>query len=175
MLEQYIGDNKTHTVPLTWEDAAFTPGATWGLVFTAKRKATDPDADAIIQKASGAGLTASTSNADIALVPDDSNAFKATRRLYCAIRATHVSTGETRTVWVDNLKFERAPAHLTTTSIPVVTTTDPAPFAGTVTLGDVLTLLGIPSYASLTAANTALAIGKIYYDTTLLTLNVTTE
>jgi hypothetical protein len=174
MLEQYIGDNKTHQVPLTWEEAAFTPGGTWGLTFTAKRKATDPDADAVIQKASGVGLSASDSTASIVLVPDDSNAFKATRQLYCAIRATHSGTGETRTVWADKIKFERAPAHLPTTTIPVITTTDPAPFAGDVTTAAVLAALGVPSYATVAAANAALAIGKIYYDTTLATLNVTT-
>ena len=42
------------------------------------------------------------------------------------------------------------------------------------TLNATLTLLGIPTYDDLTAANTALAVGKIYYDTALATLNVTT-
>jgi hypothetical protein len=36
------------------------------------------------------------------------------------------------------------------------------------------TLLGIPAYANLTAANAALAIGQPYYDTTLLKLQITT-
>ena len=42
------------------------------------------------------------------------------------------------------------------------------------TTASILTLLGVPTHANLTAANTALPIGKIYYDTTLATLNVTT-
>ena len=58
--------------------------------------------------------------------------------------------------------------------------------AGSATAGDardtlglgtaaaIATLLGLPTYADLTAANTALGIGKIYYDTALATLNVTT-
>jgi len=37
-----------------------------------------------------------------------------------------------------------------------------------------LTTLGVPTYANLTAANAALTIGRIYYDTALATLNVTT-
>lgn len=42
------------------------------------------------------------------------------------------------------------------------------------TLTSVLTLLGVSSYANLAAANLALTVGKIYYDTSLGTLNVTT-
>lgn len=42
------------------------------------------------------------------------------------------------------------------------------------TLGSLLTTIGIPTYANLTDANTALGIGKPYYDTALLTLNITT-
>jgi hypothetical protein len=41
-------------------------------------------------------------------------------------------------------------------------------------LTQLLLVLGISSYTDLTEANTSLAIGKIYYDTTLETLNVTT-
>jgi hypothetical protein len=41
-------------------------------------------------------------------------------------------------------------------------------------LGSALTLFGLTSYADLTAANAALPIGRIYYDQTLNTLNVTT-
>jgi hypothetical protein len=175
MLTQFIADSKTHEVALAWEDAAFTPGSDWALVFTAKRKAADPDSAAIIQKATGAGISATGSYATITLVRADTEDFTATRTLYCGIRATHGITGATRTVWQDKIKFERGIPQETTTTIPVVTTEDPVPFAGSVTLAAVLTALGVPTYADLAAANTALAIGKIYYDTALATLNVTTE
>lgn len=38
----------------------------------------------------------------------------------------------------------------------------------------ILTLLGVPTYANLTAANAALAIGVPYYDTALSKLQITT-
>jgi len=38
----------------------------------------------------------------------------------------------------------------------------------------IVTLLGLPTYANLTAANTALTIGSIYYDTALTKINITT-
>jgi len=41
-------------------------------------------------------------------------------------------------------------------------------------LTSVLTALGVPSYANLTAANVALAIGQPYYDTTLNKLQLAT-
>jgi hypothetical protein len=43
-----------------------------------------------------------------------------------------------------------------------------------INLAYILTALGITTYADLATANAALAIGKIYYDTALATLNVTT-
>ena len=42
------------------------------------------------------------------------------------------------------------------------------------TAATIVAALGVPTYADLTAANAALAIGKIYFDTALSSLNVTT-
>ena len=46
--------------------------------------------------------------------------------------------------------------------------------AATVGTATIVAALGVPTYADLTAANAALAIGKIYFDTALSSLNVTT-
>lgn len=43
-----------------------------------------------------------------------------------------------------------------------------------VKIADILSTLGVPTYANLTAANAALSIGSIYYDTALATLNTAT-
>ena len=46
--------------------------------------------------------------------------------------------------------------------------------AATVTLASELLLLGITEYANLSAANAALSIGSIYYDTALAKIHITT-
>lgn len=43
-----------------------------------------------------------------------------------------------------------------------------------VDLSAILIILGIPSYTNLTVANTALAIGQPYFDTTLNKIQITT-
>ncbi|MEI6654052.1 MAG: hypothetical protein WCP45_04735 [Verrucomicrobiota bacterium] len=49
-LTQYYGDLVTHSIPLVKDGAAFVPGDEWNLIFTAKRRSSDPDTAAIIQK-----------------------------------------------------------------------------------------------------------------------------
>ena len=96
-LHQYLGDSVTHTVPLLWRGISFEPGNAWGLIWTAKEKTSDPDSAAVIQKASGLGITVTGSVASIALVPQDS-AELAASVLVWDIQAQHLSTGEVRTV-----------------------------------------------------------------------------
>ena len=43
-----------------------------------------------------------------------------------------------------------------------------------ITAASILTLIGIPTYADLTAANTDLLIGKPFYNTALSKLDITT-
>ena len=72
ILSQRIGDNKTHSIPLSWLGRAFSPGADYNLLFTVKG---DPDAEddtaAAIQKMTGFGITVSASTALVSLIPFD--------------------------------------------------------------------------------------------------------
>ena len=55
-----------------------------------------------------------------------------------------------------------------------VTITDGVISVAAVNAATIVAALGVPTYADLTAANAGLAIGKIYFDTALSSLNVTT-
>lgn len=128
-LLQYLGDSVTHTVPLLWRGLSFEPGNAWGLIWTAKEKTSDPDSAAVIQKASGLGLSVTGSVASIALVPQDS-AELAAIVLVWDIQAQHLTTGEVRTVAFGRLELARDVTRETTTSIPVQTTEPPYPGGG---------------------------------------------
>ena len=132
-LTQYIRDSVTHELGLTWPlgGAAFSPDGDWALIFTAKRRATAPDASALIQKASGAGITVGGSTASVAIVPADTTDLTATETFLCDVQAQHVLTGEVRTVWVGRLQCILDITRETTTSIPVHTTEPPLPFSNT--------------------------------------------
>ena len=138
LLVQSLGDSKTHSIPLEWEGAAFSPGAAWVLIFTAKGNPEDPDTSALIQKTSGAGITVIGSTASVQLVPGDTVDLSAAT-LYCDVQAQHVSTGEVRTVALDlRLKLKRDITRQTSTSVPVITTEPPVPFEVDVTSEQVL-------------------------------------
>ena len=128
-LHQYLGDSVTHTVPLLWRGISFEPGNAWGLIWTAKEKTSDPDSAAVIQKASGLGITVTGSVASIALVPQDS-AELAASVLVWDIQAQHLSTGEVRTVAFGRLDLARDVTRETAISIPVQTTEPPYPGGG---------------------------------------------
>lgn len=69
------------------------------------------------------------------------------------------------------LQWDRANSRL----VVITSAGDELPVAGgSVTTAAILTALGVPSYASLAAANAALAVGMPYYDTTLSKLQITT-
>jgi len=128
-LTQYSGDSVTHTIPLKWQGAAFTPGTDWGLVFTAKRSARDADAAAVFQKASGAGIIASGSNALVSTVALDTVAL-GTMTLVWDIQAVHATLGTVRTVAFGPLEIKRDITREVTTSTTVHTTETPLPFGG---------------------------------------------
>jgi hypothetical protein len=116
-----IGDSTTFTLPLRWKKAAFTPGNDWSLIFTAKSDPDDSDANAKIQKATGAGLTATGSNAALDIVPADTLTLP-DEVLFCDIQAQHTTSGEVRTVWQERWQLARDITRETTTSIPIFTT-----------------------------------------------------
>jgi len=119
-----IGDSKTLAIPMDWEGAPFEPGSDWGLIFTAKLAEADLDVDAVIQKATGAGITATGSVAYVALVPDDTSSIDA-GIVYCDIQAQHLTSGEIRTIRAIYLNLKRDITRGTSASIPIYTT-DPA-------------------------------------------------
>jgi hypothetical protein len=62
-LAAIVGDTQVLRIPMRWENQPFDPTG-FQLIFTAKRRLTDADADAVIQKtSSGGGITVSGSTA----------------------------------------------------------------------------------------------------------------
>jgi hypothetical protein len=119
---QYIGDSKTHAIPLVTDDgAAFTPGTDWTLIFTAKLdKLADADTEAAFQKASGAGITVTGSTASVRVLPEDTKDLTAAT-LYIDIQAQHLTTGEVKTVALDKIKLIRDVTRQTTVSRTIYT------------------------------------------------------
>jgi len=142
MITLYIRDSKTLEIPLAWESSPFVAGTAWALIFTAKHDADDEDAAAAFQKASGAGITTSGSNAFVAIVPDDTDGLESST-LYCDVRAQHADDGRRRTVWQGRIRLIKDITRETTTSIPVHTTGSPLPFGPSVsvTAGDELEIV----------------------------------
>jgi hypothetical protein len=130
-LSAFLGDSASLAIPLEWLGASFDPGEDWTLIFTAKKKASDLDAAAIIQKGTGLGITSSAGLATVALVPDDTVDIKVCN-LFCDVQAQHIDTGEVRTVGYARLELLRDITRDTEISIPVITTEAPSPIAGAV-------------------------------------------
>ena len=128
-LVQFIGDNAPHTVPMAWAGEAFEPGAAWSLIWTAKHSAADDDGSAVVQKATGAGISVTEDTATIELVPDDTLFLPATQLVW-DLQAQSLSTGEVRTVAFGGLKLTRDVTRRTTTSLPINTLTPAVPFTG---------------------------------------------
>jgi len=126
-LKQYLGDSVTHTIRLTWLGASFTPGNEWALIFTAKTSGDDEDTAALIQKTSGAGITTSTTNALVTLVPDDTSALAAGNIVW-DVQGQSSVTDEVRTLAEGTLTLKRDKTRGVTTTIPVITTETPLPF-----------------------------------------------
>jgi hypothetical protein len=128
-LVQFIGDTAPHTVPMTWAGEAFEPGAAWSLIWTAKHSASDDDSSAVIQKATGAGISVTEDTATIELVPVDTLFLPATQLVW-DLQAQRISTGEVRTVAFGGLKLARDVTRRTITSLPINTTAPGVPFIG---------------------------------------------
>lgn len=128
-LVQYIGDTAPHTVPMAWAGEAFEPGAAWSLIWTAKHTAADDDSSAVVQKATGAGISVTEDTATIELVPDDTLFLPATQLVW-DLQAQSLTTGEVRTVAFGGLKLARDVTRRTTTSLPIFTQQPGIPIAG---------------------------------------------
>jgi hypothetical protein len=126
---QFIGDTNHHTVPMAWAGEAFEPGTSWSLIWTAKRSAADDDNSAVIQKATGAGISVTEDTATIELVPDDTLFLPATQLIW-DLQAQSLTTGEVRTVAFGGLKLTRDVTRRTTTSLPIFTAQPGIPIAG---------------------------------------------
>ena len=128
-----IGDQIVLTLPLKNADGtAFEPGDDYAMIFTAKRRDTDTDEDAVIQCATGAGIVASGSNA-VVTINRAATVDLEPCKLVCDVQAQHVVTGEiVRTVAYLILGIRRDITRETTTSVPVITTDDPLPFGPSV-------------------------------------------
>lgn len=146
-LSAFIGDSETLSIPLTRNDGSeFAPGEEYALIFTAKYVGTDPDTDAVIQKASGAGITVTGSTAVVSLVPDDT-IEESDRTLVFDVQAQHVTTAEVRTVAAGSLTLVRDITRETTTSVPVITTETPTPFSDTAVVTHAATSKPTPANA----------------------------
>ena len=123
-LAQFIGDTPAFQIPLTWADAPFIPNNNWSLIFTAKAHATDLDANALIQKTSGAGITVTGSTASVAMVPQDTQGLSPATIVW-DVQAVNTSTGAVCTVAQGSLNLVRDVTRGTTTSIAVYTENPP--------------------------------------------------
>lgn len=123
-----IGDSPVFAIPLVWGGAAFAPGEDWGLIFTLKSSAADLDPAALVQKASGVGITAAGYTALVSFVSEDTEELDPLSGVY-DVQAQHVSTGAVRTVAEGKFSLYRDITRLRQTSIPIHTTETPAPFA----------------------------------------------
>lgn len=142
-LTQFLGDSVSHLIPLRWLGSTFVPGTDWLLIWTAKASASDPDSEAIVQKASGYGITVDDSVASVAVVPEDT-AMLTLRTLLWDIQAQHTTSGEVRTVAAGNLRLSGDVTRETTPSVPIHTTEPPVPMGPTgpapvITIGTVTT------------------------------------
>ena len=99
-----FADSKTFRIPLRWNNQPFAPSSSWRLVWTLKTALSDPDEDALIQKAtSGLGITVTGDNALVTVVPIDTRGDAeadpvvppvALGTYYWGILAQHTTTGD---------------------------------------------------------------------------------
>jgi hypothetical protein len=130
MIHIFLGDSVSVPVPLTFGGAVFVPGDEWSLIATAKASPAHPDARAVIQKATGAGITAAGSTATLDIVPADTIDL-APGRLFWDIQAQRIAEPhEVRTVAFFDMLLVRDITRETTTSVPVFTTNPPFPGGG---------------------------------------------
>jgi hypothetical protein len=142
-LKTFCGDSITLTIPLSWRGAPVVPVAGDILIFTVKADLDDADASALIQKATGAGITidGTTAFAAVALVYEDT-ATLAAGTTYYDVQWQDGVTGEIKTLAAGRLELKRDATRLTTTSVPVYTTEAPIPGGEELTESAILAEIG---------------------------------
>lgn len=128
-ISQYIGDTGTHPIALARKGVAFSPGASWNLIFTVKPTAATADSGAVIQKTSSVGITTVTSTATVVILPEDTVSLTEGERVW-DIQAQHLTTGEVATVANGRMKLVRDITRSTTTTIPIYTANPAIPYTG---------------------------------------------
>lgn len=121
----YCGDTATLSIPLSTVAAdgtstAFTPGEDHLLLFTLKSAATDADSLALVQKATGTGITHSGSTALVELVHADTKDLSPARCPF-DVQAQNVATGAIQTVALGTIILERDVTREVQSSIPIHT------------------------------------------------------
>ena len=162
-LTAYRGDSMSFTIPLTNGTAAFTPGGSYSLIFTAKRSSKDPDTAAVFQKSTATGtITTSTTNAIVTVLYTDTTT-EDEPVLYWDIQAQHNSTAAVITAAKGTLTLVRDITRQTTASVPIYTV-DPAAVGGggsvtSVATGTGLTGGPVTTTGTIALANTAVTAG----------------
>lgn len=130
-----FADSKTFRIPLRWNNQPFAPSSSWRLVWTMKTALSDPDDEALIQKAtSGLGITVAGDNALVTVVPIDTRGDAeedpvippvALGTYYWGILAQHTTTGERHHVADGTLVLSQGATQEDEVSVPVYTTEPP--------------------------------------------------
>jgi hypothetical protein len=130
-LDVIRGDSAELPIQMALAGEPFFPGAGYTLIWTLKRRASDPDSAAIVQKMSGGlGITVEESIAKVALVSVDTAAREVDRPYAWDLQAQETATGKVHTVAIGKLTLEADITRGTTISIPVYTTEPAALLAG---------------------------------------------
>jgi len=123
------GDSREFVIALEKDGAAFTPDSGSGaLIFTVKNSYEDSDDEAVFQKASGAGITLSGSNATVTILRADSLDL-CLKKYFVELLWEDAESLLSQPVASGILEVDQRLTREQQTSVPVVTTDDPLPFS----------------------------------------------
>lgn len=117
-LTAHLGDTKTFSIPLRWQNRPFTPGLVWHLVFTAKFLPTDDDAAAAFQLELGNGVTATGNYARVTMARSHTMDLDPTA-LYWDVQAENLDSDDVRTVALGRLHLLQEVTHTRKSAIGV--------------------------------------------------------
>lgn len=131
-LHLYIstGDSRGLIIPMKKDGAAFAPDVDSGaLILTVKHSYLDPDDESVIQKATGAGIEWTGSNATVTLLRADTLTLAA-KDYYLELLWQDADSLLSQPVAAGLLTVDQRLTREQQTTVPVITTEDPLPFAG---------------------------------------------